>query len=240
MAARHLRERVQFDHRHPSCRHLPAVPVDQRAVQPRFLQRAVHGWHLVQGDHGRLLVRLVTGGGCARPGSPRQPQKFALWSVYNVGIGTLIPAATVTSGTLTAGQWNYVPLATPIPLSIGACYNACTGFSGSFPDTQNQFGTRRTVQRRNRQRAAVGVLRPVRDTACAFLHVSGRIQRRRVRPRGAHAVQRQSVRQPVDGPPGRHHRRRLGLPTGCGPTIPPCRVLLAGVRRVTPWRPSSS
>ncbi len=33
------------------------------------------------------------------------------------------------SGPLTAGQWNYVPLATPVPLAIGACYNACTGFS---------------------------------------------------------------------------------------------------------------
>ena len=43
--------------------HLPAVPVDQRAVQPGFLQRAVHGRRPVQGHHGRLLVRwlLVVG-----------------------------------------------------------------------------------------------------------------------------------------------------------------------------------
>ena len=33
-----------------------------------------------------------------------------------------------------------MPLTTPIPLAIGACYIACTGFSGSFPDTNSQFG----------------------------------------------------------------------------------------------------
>ena len=68
-------------------------------------------------------------------------QTFALWAVYDDGNGTLIPAATVKSGTLTAGQWNYIPLAEPLPLAIGACYNACTGFSGSFPNTNNQFGS---------------------------------------------------------------------------------------------------
>ena len=73
-------------------------------------------------------------------GQSTSAQKFALWSVYNDGVGTLITSATVTSGALTAGQWNYVPLATPIPLAIGACYNACTGFNDSFPDTTSQFG----------------------------------------------------------------------------------------------------
>ncbi len=68
-------------------------------------------------------------------------QKFALWAIYADGTGTLIPAATITSGALTAGQWNYIPLPTPLPLSIGACYNACTGFNGSFPNTNNQFGS---------------------------------------------------------------------------------------------------
>ncbi len=73
-------------------------------------------------------------------GQSTAAQKFALWSVYSPGVGALIPVATVTSGTLTAGQWNYVPLPAPVPLAIGACYNACTGFTGSFPDTNNQFG----------------------------------------------------------------------------------------------------
>ena len=65
-----------------------------------------------------------------------------------------------------------MPLDNPIPLAIGACYNACTGFSGSFPDTNNQFGVRRSLQRRDRQRAAVRILRPVRVTASAVFHVA--------------------------------------------------------------------
>jgi hypothetical protein len=73
-------------------------------------------------------------------GQATAPQKFALWAVYNGGVGALVPAATVTSGALTAGQWNYVPLSTPVPLAIGACYNVTTGFSNNFPDTNAQFG----------------------------------------------------------------------------------------------------
>jgi hypothetical protein len=69
------------------------------------------------------------------------PQKFALWQVYNVGTGSLIGSATVASGALASGQWNYVPLDQPVPLSIGTCYNACTGFSGDFPVTTGQFGS---------------------------------------------------------------------------------------------------
>ena len=96
------------------------------------------------------ILFKVTTGGCwfdgywwwvSPSGQSTSAQKFALWSVYNGGVGTLIPAATVTSGALTAGQWNYVPLTTRIPLAIGACYNACTGLSGNFPDTQSQFGS---------------------------------------------------------------------------------------------------
>ena len=74
-------------------------------------------------------------------GQSTSPQQFALWNVYSDnGGGDLIHSASVTSGALTAGQWNFVPLATPIPLAVGACYNACTGFSGNFPDTTAQFG----------------------------------------------------------------------------------------------------
>ena len=92
----------------------------------------------------------VTTGGCyfdgywwwvCPSGQPTTTQTFALWQVWNDGLGTLIHSASVTSGALTPGQWNYVPLTTPVPLSIGACYNACTGFSGGFPDTNSQFGS---------------------------------------------------------------------------------------------------
>jgi hypothetical protein len=34
-----------------------------------------------------------------------------------------------------------VPLDTPLLLAIGTCYNACTGFTGSFPSTRNQYGS---------------------------------------------------------------------------------------------------
>lgn len=73
-------------------------------------------------------------------GQPTGAQKFALWQVSAVGTGVLIGNATASSGALTPGRWNYVPLSTPIPLSIGVCYNACTGFTGSFPDNPNSFG----------------------------------------------------------------------------------------------------
>lgn len=86
-------------------------------------------------------------------GQPTSAQTFALWQVYLGGTASLVAAATVESGTLTPGQWNYVPLENPVMLSVGgganfndadgggpAVYIACTGFSGGFPDTNSQFG----------------------------------------------------------------------------------------------------
>jgi len=96
-----------------------------------------------------VLFQVTTGGvwfegywwWVCNTGQSIAAQKFALWEVYADGSGTLIPAATITSNSLAAGQWNYIALATPVPLALGACYNACTGFAGSFPDTNGQFGT---------------------------------------------------------------------------------------------------
>lgn len=70
-------------------------------------------------------------------------QKFALWQLTNTSEGTVIPAATVTSGTLTAGSWNYVPLSAPVPLSAGVPYAAVTGWSAvhGFPITGAAFGS---------------------------------------------------------------------------------------------------
>lgn len=80
-------------------------------------------------------------------GQSTAPQKFALWQVYGGGQGTVIPGSVVTSGVLTAGQWNYISLPAPIQLSVGnlsglgaAIYEVTTGFTGSFPITNNQFG----------------------------------------------------------------------------------------------------
>jgi len=86
----------------------------------------------------------------APSGQSTAPQEFVLWSMYSGAQGAIVPAATVTSGTLTAGQWNYVPLPTPIQLTIGtatgtdsgsACYIAATSFPGNFPQTSGQFGS---------------------------------------------------------------------------------------------------
>jgi hypothetical protein len=68
-------------------------------------------------------------------GQSTSAQKFALWQVTGINSGVLVANSTVTSGTLTAGQWNLVTLPAPIPLAIGTSYCACTGFSNSFPDS---------------------------------------------------------------------------------------------------------
>ncbi len=73
-------------------------------------------------------------------GQSAAAQKFALWQVYGPGAGAIVASATVASGSLLPGQWNYVPLATPVLLSSGATYVACTGFNNSFPIATDEFG----------------------------------------------------------------------------------------------------
>lgn len=70
-------------------------------------------------------------------------QTFCLWSpAWDVSTanGYLVPGSAITSGPLNVG-WNYVPYATPIPLSQGMPYRAQTGITGRIPLTANQFGT---------------------------------------------------------------------------------------------------
>jgi Concanavalin A-like lectin/glucanases superfamily len=73
-------------------------------------------------------------------GQSTTAQKFALWQVHGEATGSLIATGILTSGTLVAGQWNYVPLPNPVPLCIGVTYVAATGFSNSFPATTGEFG----------------------------------------------------------------------------------------------------
>jgi hypothetical protein len=96
------------------------------------------------------VVFGLTSGGCwldgywwwvCKSGQSTSSQKFALWQTSNGQQGSVVPGSVVTSGALTAGQWNFVPLAAKLPLAIGATYVASTGFSNSFPDTNNQFGS---------------------------------------------------------------------------------------------------
>jgi hypothetical protein len=79
------------------------------------------------------------------PGGDVAAQKFCLWNRYSASAQGLIPAATVTSGPLTAGAMNYVPLAAPVQIAIGTLYIAATGWqpgsSGGFPDSGSQFGS---------------------------------------------------------------------------------------------------
>jgi hypothetical protein len=73
------------------------------------------------------------------------PQKFCLWQdVQDADLqgenGVLVAASVVESGTLQAGQWNWVPLPAPIPLSQYVSYRAATASPRYAPATNWQFG----------------------------------------------------------------------------------------------------
>ena len=89
-------------------------------------------------------------------GQSTSPVKCALWQASGSSRAVLVDGSVVTSGTLTAGAWNYIPLPTPLNLSVGvsglwenqhgtsdgSCmYIAAVGVNGSFPETANQFGS---------------------------------------------------------------------------------------------------
>lgn len=79
-------------------------------------------------------------------GQPSGAQEFCLWSANRDGSagnrGSVISAATITSGTLSPG-WNYVPLTTPVPLTIGWTYIVTTGWTTGtgIPYSNAQFGS---------------------------------------------------------------------------------------------------
>ena len=102
---------------------------------------------------------------CGSGGQSTGPTKCALWQVpfVNNENPVLVPGSVVTSGTLTAGQWNYIPLPAPVPLSLGgssgmnppvnggddayalATYVAAIGCNGPFPDTSGYWGSGQTA-----------------------------------------------------------------------------------------------
>lgn len=86
----------------------------------------------------------------AAGGQGTSPVKCALWSATASGAGFLVPGSVVTSGALTAGQWNFIPLPTPVQLApgfdpsvstTGSAYVAAIGCNGPFPDTNGFWGT---------------------------------------------------------------------------------------------------
>lgn len=72
-------------------------------------------------------------------------QTFCLWqdtanADQKGDFGTLVQNSVVTSGALVAGQWNYVPLPAPIPLTQYVAYRAATASPRYAPATNGQFG----------------------------------------------------------------------------------------------------
>lgn len=82
-------------------------------------------------------------------GQSTAPVKCALWQAYAGDSAALVPGSVVTSGGLAAGQWNWIPLDAALPLSMGAAgaepgvaqYVAAIGCNGSFPNTDDSFGS---------------------------------------------------------------------------------------------------
>ena len=146
-------------------------------------------------------------------GQSTSPQKFALWQVYDAAEGNLVPGSVVTSGTLTAGQWNYVPLPTPLQLSIGNVPGPArrstrpprvspaaspTPTTSSAPAILTPPASR--TDRCSRTRTGrVGAARPPSP-------LPGRIRRRGHRPVGEPAGPGLELLQLLDGPPGQRHR----------------------------------
>ena len=81
------------------------------------------------------------------PGGDTGAVKCALWQLTNpaaAGAGMVVTGSVVTSGTLTAGQFNFIALPAPLLLSnANTFYIAAVGFATTigFPDTFNQFGS---------------------------------------------------------------------------------------------------
>lgn len=71
--------------------------------------------------------------------NPTAAQKFCMYT-WVPSVWTLVPLTTVISGTLSAG-WNTVMLGAGVALVSGQNYEVCTGFTGNFNDTTNEFGT---------------------------------------------------------------------------------------------------
>jgi hypothetical protein len=76
--------------------------------------------------------------------------KCCLWSMSSSTAGVVVPGSVVTGPTLTPGHWNYIPLTTPAPISIGDTLIAAVGYtcaSGQgFPDIAHWFSNTQVYQ----------------------------------------------------------------------------------------------
>ena len=67
-----------------------------------------------------------------------------LWQGLTSTAGSPVAGSVAaTSGPLTAGAWNFIPLAAPVPLALDTPWTAGVGWAvtNGFPDTANQFGS---------------------------------------------------------------------------------------------------
>jgi hypothetical protein len=99
-----------------------------------------------------LVFEMKTGGGWLEgywlwvcgSGQSTAPQTFTVWLPYvgahYVDTGAIVPGTTVTSGALSPGGWNFIPLRHPVPLSIATSYQLETGTTGGIPLTQHMWG----------------------------------------------------------------------------------------------------
>lgn len=71
------------------------------------------------------------------------PRKFALWNVTSTTTQQLVPGSVVTSGTMTLGAFNFVPLSPAIQIAPAALYVAAAGWTVTtgIPVSSNQFGS---------------------------------------------------------------------------------------------------
>lgn len=81
----------------------------------------------------------------ANTGQDVTPVTCCLWQVNGGSfyVPKVVPGSTVTSGTLTAGQWNWIPLAAPLALSPGGPYMAAVGnaWTTGVPKTASMFAS---------------------------------------------------------------------------------------------------
>ncbi len=73
-------------------------------------------------------------------GQSTAAEDFALWQVTGAGTGTYIAGSVVTSGTFVQG-WNFIPCATPIPLTSGQEYRAVKTTNKSLAGSLNYCHT---------------------------------------------------------------------------------------------------
>ena len=67
--------------------------------------------------------------------------EFALWTITGASSGTFAGfSSVVNTSSLVTGQWNYLPLGTPIALTAGTPYLAAVGSSGNISYTPNEWG----------------------------------------------------------------------------------------------------